>query len=153
MKSTCIYTSLSYESYQYDRIVQNAMLQDSDRSRVIACHSREIGNILLYYYHLKYINDGKEKWRPDRDMVWVLVGVRGCVTVDAGHSLVTLLSLSVSVKDRSLHKPLRQVTDLLSRAHTCVWVLGRLVALLSWIRLFPDRLSGWFLGQEVLAPH
>ena len=37
-------------------------------------------------------------------MVWVLVGVRGCVAVDAGHSLVTLLSLSVSVKDRSLHK-------------------------------------------------
>ena len=37
-------------------------------------------------------------------MVWVLVGVRGCVATDAGHSLVTLLSLSVSVKDRSLHK-------------------------------------------------
>ena len=31
------------------------MLQDSDKSRVIACHSREIGNILLYYYHLEYI--------------------------------------------------------------------------------------------------
>ena len=31
-----------------------------------------------------------------------LVGVRGCVAIDAGHSLVTLLSLSVSVKDRSL---------------------------------------------------
>ena len=39
-----------------------------------------------------------------RDMVWVLVGVRGCVAVDAGHGLVTLLSLSVSVKERSLHK-------------------------------------------------
>ena len=39
-------------------------------------------------------------------MVWVLVGVRGCVTVDTGHHLVTLLSLSVSVKDRSLHKTL-----------------------------------------------
>ena len=39
-------------------------------------------------------------------MVWVLVGVRGCVVVDAGHSLVTLLFLSVSVKDRSLHKTL-----------------------------------------------
>ena len=39
-------------------------------------------------------------------MVWVLVGVRGCVTVDAGHGLVTLLSLSVSVKDRPLHKAL-----------------------------------------------
>ena len=37
-------------------------------------------------------------------MVWVLVGVRGCVAVDAGHSFVTLFSLSVSVKDRSLHK-------------------------------------------------
>ena len=39
-------------------------------------------------------------------MVWVLVGVRGCVAEDTGHSLVTLLSLSVSVKDRSLHKAL-----------------------------------------------
>ena len=39
-------------------------------------------------------------------MVWVLVGVRGCVAMDAGHSLVTLLSLSVSVKDRLLHKTL-----------------------------------------------
>ena len=39
-------------------------------------------------------------------MVWVLVGVRGCVAVDAGHGLVTLLSLSVSIKDRSLHKAL-----------------------------------------------
>ena len=27
-------------------------------------------------------------------MVWVLVGVRGCVAVDTGHGLVTLLSLS-----------------------------------------------------------
>ena len=66
-------------------------------------------------------------------MVWVLVGVRGCVAVDAGHDLITLLSLSVSVKDRSLHKPSRQVTDLLSQAHTWVWALGRLVALLSWV--------------------
>ena len=39
-------------------------------------------------------------------MVWVLVGLRGCVAVDAGHGLVTLLSLSVSIKDRSLHKAL-----------------------------------------------
>ena len=64
---------------------------------------------------------------------WVLVGVRGCVAVDVGHSLVTLLSLSMSVKDRSLHKPSRQVTDLLSRAHTWVWALGRLITLLSWV--------------------
>ena len=31
------------------------------------------------------------------------MGVRGGVAVDEGHSLVTLLSLSVSVKDRPLH--------------------------------------------------
>ena len=34
------------------------------------------------------------------------MGVRGCVTVDTGHGLVTLFSLSVSIKDRSLHKAL-----------------------------------------------
>ena len=37
------------------------MLQDSDRSRVIACHSREIGNILLYYYHLENIKMVEKK--------------------------------------------------------------------------------------------
>ena len=62
------------------------------------------------------------------------LGTGGCkrlCPVVTGHSLVTLLFLSVSVKDRSLHKPSRQVTDLLSRAHTWVWALGRLVTLLS----------------------
>ena len=44
-----------------------------------------------------------DKWRPDRDMVWVLMGVRGCVLRPMGHSLVTLFFVSVSVKDRSLH--------------------------------------------------
>ena len=80
-------------------------------------------------------------------MVWVLVGVRGCVAMDVGQGLVTLLSLSVSVKDWSLHKPSGQVTDLLSRAHTWVWALGRLVALLSWVlALFGPtvRVSFWW---------
>ena len=36
-------------------------------------------------------------------MVWVLVGVRGCVPRPMGYSLVTLFSLSVSIKDRPLH--------------------------------------------------
>ena len=35
-------------------------------------------------------------------MVRVLVGVRGCIPRPTGHSLVTLFSLSVSVKDRPL---------------------------------------------------
>ena len=74
--------------------------------------------------------------------------------MDVGHSLVTLLSLSVSVKDRSLHKPSRQVTDLLSQAHTCVLALGRLVALLSWVpALFGPTVRVLFLVEEVLAPH
>ena len=55
-----------------------------------------------YYYH-SHNKMVKEKWRPDRDMVRVLVGVRGCVPRPMGHSLVTLFSLSVSVKDRPLH--------------------------------------------------
>ena len=75
-------------------------------------------------------------------MVWLLVGVRSCVAAEAGHSLVTPSSLSGRLRtDRAYDS--RQVTDLLSRAHTCVWVLGKLVALLSRIRLFPDRLLGF----------
>ena len=35
-------------------------------------------------------------------MVWVLVGVTGCVPRPTGFSLVTLFSLFVSIKDRSL---------------------------------------------------
>ena len=55
-----------------------------------------------YYYH-SHDKMVKGKWRPGRDGVWVLVGVRGCVLRPMGHSLVTLFSLSVSAKDRSLH--------------------------------------------------
>ena len=48
------------------------------------------------------MKNGERKWRPDRDMVRVLVGVIGCVLWSMGHILVTLFSLSVSVKDRPL---------------------------------------------------
>ena len=113
---------------------------------MIAYHSREIGNILLYYYHLENINGGKEKWWPGRNMIWVLVGVRGCVLRPTGHGLVTLFSLSVSVKDRPLHWTLGK-----SRIYYPKHTLGyghREDLLLSchgfW--LFLDRLSGWFFG-------
>ena len=65
-------------------------------------------------------------------MVQVLVGVIGCVPRPTGHSLVTLFSLSMSVKDRLLlwiqsgHRLIILSTYLLMRA-------GRLVALLSWV--------------------
>ena len=51
------------------------MLPDSDRSRVIACHSREIGNILLYYYHLENINGGKQKMVTEQGYG---LGIGGC---------------------------------------------------------------------------
>ena len=66
-----------------------------------------VSNLLLltiddYYYH-SYDKMVKGKWRSDRDMARVLVGVRGCVPWPMGYSLVTLFSLSMSVKDRPLH--------------------------------------------------
>ena len=64
-------------------------------------------------------------------MVWVLVGERGCVAVDAGHGLVTLLSLS------QIYYP----------EHILVY--GRLEDLLLSSRgfwLFLDRLSGFLFG-------
>ena len=55
-----------------------------------------------YYYH-SYDKIVEGKWRLGKDMVRVLVGVRCCVPRSTGHSLVTMFSLSVSVKDRPLH--------------------------------------------------
>ena len=55
-----------------------------------------------YYYH-SYDKMVKRKWRLGRDMVRVLVGVIGYVPWPMGHSLVTLFSLSVSVKDWPLY--------------------------------------------------
>ena len=60
-------------------------------------------------------------------MVWVLVGVRGCVAVNAGHGFVTLLPLSVLVKDQSLHKS-RGKSQIYYSEHILVY--GRLEDLL-----------------------
>ena len=62
--------------------------------------------------------------------------------MDAGHGLVTLFSLSVSVKDRSLHKTLGK-SHIYYPKHILGY--GRLKDLLlscRVFRLFPDRLSG-----------
>ena len=69
------------------------------------------------------------------------MGVRGCVPADAGHSLVTLLSLSVSVKDRPLHKTLDK-SQIYYPEHILGY--GRLEDLLlscHGLRLFLDRLG------------
>ena len=84
----------------------------------------------------------KGKWRPGRDMVCVLVGVRGCVPRLMGHSLVTLFSQSVSVKDRPLHWVLVKSQTYYPK-HILVYG-SREGSLLSCrgFRLFPNRLIG-----------
>ena len=86
-------------------------------------------------------------------MVWVLVGVRGCVAVDAGHSLVTLFSMSGRIRtDRCIRHPGKSRTYYSEH----ILVYGHLEDLLlscRGFRLFPDQLSGFFLVEEVLALH
>ena len=86
-------------------------------------------------------------------MVWVLVGVKGCVLRLTGHSLVTLFSLSMSVKDRPLHWTIGKSQTYYPEHILWYGRLEDLLLLYHGFRLFLDRLSGWFLGTEVLAPH
>jgi hypothetical protein len=115
------------------------MLQDSGRSRVIACHSWEIGNILLLllscYYHMDYI--------------WITIGDRAGLYLELDMELVGQSERGsgwfvplVSIKDRSLHWTPGQVTDLLSWAHTCLWEREGLLLSCHGLRLFSDRLIG-----------
>ena len=75
----------------------------------------------------------KEKMRPGRDMVWVLVGVTGCVSQPMGLSLVTLFFLFVLIKDRPLlwmgHRLIILSTYLLMGAGRLVMLLSRVLAL------------------------
>ena len=75
-------------------------------------------------------------------MVWVLVGVRGCVAVDTGHDLVTLLSLSGRLRTDRCIRHLGK-----SQTYYPEHILGyrrREGLLLSCcgFRLFLDRLIG-----------
>jgi hypothetical protein len=112
------------------------MLQDSGRSRLISCHSQEIGIIILLllpcYYHMKYkciwiIGDRAERvgwtwtWLGNRAGLWLylfrLCQLRTVRCMDPG-----------------------QVTDLLSRAYTCLWEWEDLFLSCREFQLFPDRL-------------
>jgi hypothetical protein len=67
------------------------------------------------------------------------MGIGGCnrlCPAATGHSLVALFSLSVSIMDPG------QVTDLLSRAYTCLWERKDLFLSCHGFRLFSDRLIG-----------
>ena len=86
-------------------------------------------------------------------MVWVLVGVRGCVAVDAGHGLVTLLSLSGRLRtDRCI----RHLGKSHTYYHEHILVYGRLEDLLLFYRgsgSFWTDCQGFILVEEVLTPH
>ena len=77
------------------------------------------------------------------------LGIGGCKRLcpaATGHSLVTLLFLSVSVKDRPLHKMLGK-----SQTYYLEHILGYgyledLLLSCHMFWLFLDRLSWWFLG-------
>ena len=85
-------------------------------------------------------------------MVWVLVGVRGCVAVDAGYGLVTLLSLSVSVKDRSLHKTLGKSQFIIPSTYVGMGAGKTCCSLVVGSGSFrTDRLEVGMV--EALAPH
>ena len=81
-------------------------------------------------------------------MVSVPVSVKGCVLWPIGHSSVTLFPYLCQLRP-VVAMDARQVIDLLSQAHTWVWVQGRLVAILSRIQLFPGRLIG---GGDGVGP-
>jgi hypothetical protein len=95
-----------------------------------------VGNLSLltigdYYYHKSQNEMVERKWWPGRDVVWVLVGVTGCVPRSRGIAWLHCFSLSVSIKDRPLHGPWLSHRLIIP----CTYLLmeaGRLVTLLSW---------------------
>ena len=98
----------------------------------------------------------EKKMETGQGYGWVLVGVRGCVLWPTGHSLVTLFSLSVSVKDRPLHWVLGKSQTYYTEH---ILVYGRREGLLLSCRgfwLFLGRLSGFYFGGgglcTVLSP-
>jgi hypothetical protein len=58
-----------------------------------------------------------------------------------GHSLVALFPCSCRLRTVRCMDP-GQVTDLLSRAHTCLWEREGLLLSCYGLQLFPDRLIG-----------
>ena len=74
--------------------------------------------------------------------------------MDAGHGLVTLLSLSVSVKDRSLHKASwASQRFIIPSTYLCMGAWKTCCSLVVGSGSFRTYCQGLFLVEEVLAPH
>jgi hypothetical protein len=75
------------------------------------------------------------------------IGIGGCnrlCPAATGHSLVALFSLSVSIKDRSLHGPWSSHRFIIPSTYLLMGA-GRLVTLLSWA-LALSRPTDWRRG-------
>jgi hypothetical protein len=74
-------------------------------------------------------------------MVWVLVGVTGCVPRPRGITWLHRFPFPCQLRTVRCIDP-GQVTDLLSRAHTCLWEQEGLLLSCHGLRLFLYRLIG-----------
>jgi hypothetical protein len=85
----------------------------------------------------------ERKWRPSRDVVWVLVGVTSCVPRPWGIAGLHCF-LSVSIKDRSLHGPWSSHRFIILSTYLLMGA-GRIVTLLSWAPAL-SRPTDWRRG-------
>jgi hypothetical protein len=105
-----------------------------------------VGNLSLltigdYYYHDSHNKMVERKWWLGRDVVWVLVGVAGCVLRPRGITWLHYFSYPCRLRTVRCMDP-SQVTDLLSWAHNCLWERKGLLLSCHGLRLFSDRLIG-----------
>jgi hypothetical protein len=83
----------------------------------------------------------ERKWWPSRDLVWVLVGVIGCVPRPWDIAWLHCFRCPCRLRTIRCMDP-GQVTYLLSWAHICLWEWEDLLLSYHGLRLFPDRLIG-----------
>ena len=58
--------------------------------------------LIIGDYYYSYSKMMKRKWKPDRDMAWVIGGCHKLCPTAMGLSMVTLFSLSMSIENRPL---------------------------------------------------
>ena len=86
-------------------------------------------------------------------MVWVLVGVRGCVAVDTGHSLVTLLSLSGRLRTGRCNGRKASHRSIVLSIYLGMGTWKTCCSLVTDPALSGPTVRVLFLVEEVIAPH
>jgi hypothetical protein len=137
MIPTCIYIAYLWVLLVQDRVVALLRFAGSmgDLSLVTT------GDYYYYYYHKTKNKMVERNWRSGRDMVWVLVGVTGCVPWPWGIAWLHCFPCLCQLRTVRCMNP-GQVTDLLSRAHACLWERKGLLLSCHGLWLFLDWLIG-----------